>query len=229
MVPRRLRTHGAEILDREDLEPARRNRILADLERFTRRSGWDALHLRNLRLHWEALGRPRPFRVLDIGSGMGGLLLQVAAWADREGIPVALTGLDRGVDYVRMARERLGARAEVHLGDATALPFPDRSFDVATCTLMMHHLPSDVRHRLVAELARVTRSAYLFDLEVTLYGALGAAALGPLMGLRGDAWHDGVLSVRRGATLTEFRALVAPLPVEVRRVFPTALATLPRR
>jgi hypothetical protein len=42
-----------------------------------------------------------------------------------------------------------------------------------------------------------------------------------------DTLHDGVLSVRRGSTLQEFKALVSPLPVRVRRVFPTALCTVP--
>lgn len=228
MVPRWLRTHGEEILDRDDLIPARRNVILADLERFTRRAGWDALHMRNIHAHWEALGRPRPYRILDIGTGMGGLLLQIDAWAQQEGIPVALTGIDRGVDYVAIARGRLGDRAEVLVGDATALPFGPNDFDLATCTLMMHHLTIDVRHQLVAELARVTRNAYLFDLEITMYGALGAMALGPVLGLGRDAWHDGLLSVRRAATLAEFQTLVEPLSMQTRRFFPSAMATMPR-
>ena len=73
----------------------------------------------------------------------------------------------------------------------------------------------------------VARSVYLFDLEVTLYGAVGFAMLAPALGLGRDAVHDGILSVRRGSTLEELRALVDGLPVKAVRVFPSALCTLP--
>jgi hypothetical protein len=92
---------------------------------------------------------------------------------------------------------------------------------------MLHHLPHGVRHALVKEAARVARSAYVFDLEITLHGVVGFAFAGPLAGLGRDAVHDGMLSVRRGATFREMRELMRSLPVRVARVFPSALCTIP--
>jgi SAM-dependent methyltransferase len=218
-----LRTQGEEILDREGLS-VRGRQILADLDTWNRRTGWYAGHVRRIRRHWVALGRPAPFRVLDVGTGSGGLL---AALAESE-LPCMLTGLDLSPAFVEDAARRLGRRATVVQGDATALPFESGSFDLVTNTLMMHHLPHGVRAALVAEAARVARTAYLFDLEVTLYGVLGVPVVGPIFGLGRDAVHDGMLSVRRGSTIGELRALVAPLPVKVVRVFPSALCTMPR-
>ena len=83
----------------------------------------------------------------------------------------------------------------VHRGDARALPFPDGSFDLVTNTLMLHHLPRAVRIGLVAEARRVARSAYIFDLEVTLYGTLGVPFVGLPLGLGLDGIWDGVTSV----------------------------------
>ena len=84
-----------------------------------------------------------------------------------------------------------------------------------------------MHNALVKEAARVARSAYVFDLEITLYGVVGFAFAGPLAGLGRDAVHDGMLSVRRGATYREMGALMLPLPVRVVRVFPSALCTMP--
>lgn len=227
MIARALRTHGEEILDREGASE-RGLRILDDLDRFNRRVGWYRTHVRNVRRHWEALGRPRPFRVLDVGTGPGGLLDALADWARRDGVPVELTGIDRSPAFVAMARARLGERATVLVGDATDLPSPDRAWDLATSTLMLHHLPGPVRTKMVRELGRVARSAYLFDLELSVHGMVGWPLIALGMGMSRDALHDGVLSVRRASTLAEFATLVAPLPVRVVRVLPTALCTLPR-
>lgn len=218
-----LRTDAEEILDREGLSP-RGLAILEQLDTWNRRTGWYAAHVRRIRMHHEALGSPRPFRVLDVGTGTGGL---VAALLD-SGLPCEVTGLDRSPAYLARARARIGTRARLVEGDATALPFSDQSFDLVTTTLMLHHLPMTVRAGLVAEACRVARSAYLFDVEVTLYGALGVPFVGPLAGLRLDAIRDGITSVRRGATFAEFQALCAPIDARAVRVFPSALCTLPR-
>ena len=226
IVQRWLRTHGEEILDREGLNP-RGRRILSDLDRWNTRIQWYKTHCEMIDAHWHALGRPQPFRILDVGTGPGGLLSALADHYAAKGIQTELVGVDLSEDYVAMARERLGDRARVMQGDATKLDMEDDRFDVATTTLMMHHLPPPVRTEMVAEMGRVCRSAYIFDLEITLYGAVGWALVAPVMRMHMDTLHDGVLSVRRGSTLKEFEALVSSLPVRVRRVFPTALCTVP--
>lgn len=218
-----FRTEKDEIMDGEGLSD-RGRAILADLERWNHAMGWYEAHIRRIRVHWEALGRPTPFRVLDVGTGPGALLTAMA----NSDLPVELTGVDRNPEYVAYAAERLGGRARVITADATALPFEAQSFDLITNTLMMHHLPRSVRHALVAEMARVGRSTYLFDLEVTLYGFAGFQVLARALGLNADVVHDGGLSVRRGSTMAEFSALVRPLPVVASRAFPSALCTMPR-
>jgi len=225
-LQRWLRTDREEILDREGLNP-RGRRILSDLDRWNARIRWYLVHCRMVERHWNSLGRPEPFRILDVGTGPGGLLEALAAHFDAKGVETELLGVDLSADYVAMARERLGDRARVIQADATDLPMEADRFDVATTTLMMHHLPPPVRTEMVAELGRVCRSVYIFDLELTLYGTLGWGLIAPLMGMHRDTRHDGMISVRRGSTLKEFEALVSPLPVRVRRVFPTALCTVP--
>ena len=222
----RFRTDQDEILDREGLSP-RGRAILEDLDRWNDRVGWTRFHVRSVEAHWVALGEPKPLRLLDVGTGHGGLLAAISDHFTGRGVPVDLRGVDLHEGYVALARERLGDRARIVQGDATALGAPDGHWHIATCALMMHHLPIPVREALVAELARVARSVYLFDLECAVHWALGAAVVLPLAGLRRDTILDGLTSIRRAATFAEFRALAAPLPGRVRRVFPTAMAVLP--
>jgi SAM-dependent methyltransferase len=219
-----LREDRPEILDQEGLSD-RGLRILADLERWNRLSGWTAGHMRRIEKHWEALGRPEPFRVLDVGTGPGALLEAIAEHFESRGVATELVGVDLSPTFAEKARSRLGDRATVVEADATALPFEDKAFHLGTTALMIHHLPKPLRPQVIAELARTCDAAYVFDLEVTWTGAVGWAAVAGLLGMHADTRHDGVLSVRRACTLDEFRALCAPLKQEVRRVFPTAMVT----
>lgn len=70
-------------------------------------------------------------RVLDIGSGLGGLVRYLA-----QDIGCRVTGLDLTPDYVEIATEftaltALSDKADFVLGSALALPFDDGSFDAA--------------------------------------------------------------------------------------------------
>ena len=47
------------------------------------------------------------------------------------------------------------------LGDAFVLPFSDGAFAGAACVRLLHHLRSDDRRRVLAELARVTRGPFI--------------------------------------------------------------------
>ena len=223
-----LGTSREELLDQEDITSERGRRILNELDKWNEMSGWYRAHLKRIRRHWEALEKPQPFRVLDVGCGPGGLLAAMADWSKTYGIRLELTGLDRSPMYLSMARERLGDRVKLVEGDATATGFADGAFHLATTTLMLHHLPNEVRQGLVRELGRVAASQYLFDLERSLTGVIGWSAIATALRFHADTRHDGVVSVLRGSTLQEFEALVAGLPVRAERAFPTGLWTAPK-
>lgn len=226
MIAAWLRTEEEEVLDRE-AHSERGRAELAELDRWNRLTGWYRFHVARAREHWIALGRPRPFRVLDVGTGQGGLLAALCEWGEAEGVEIEAVGVDRSAAFAEQSQARLAGRARVMCADATALPFDAGTFDLATNTLMMHHCPLALRRALVAEMARVCRSAYVFDVEVTLYGVVGWTVVARLLGFNPDTRRDGALSVRRGSTYAEFAELVRPLPVKPRRAFPSAMCTVP--
>lgn len=64
-------------------------------------------------------------RILDIGCGEGNHLLLF------NGLGFNLAGLDASPYMVRRARERLGHRATLEVGEAEDLPYQDNEFDLA--------------------------------------------------------------------------------------------------
>ncbi|MBB3674733.1 class I SAM-dependent methyltransferase [Modestobacter versicolor] len=116
----------------------------------------------------DLLGDVRGRRVLDAGCGSGPL---AAALRDRGAV---VTGFDASPLMVSLARERLGADADVQVADlATPLPFADGGFDDVTASLVLHYLRDWAAP--LAELRRVLRPGGRLVLSVNhpfLYKAL---------------------------------------------------------
>src|SRR5262249_56703632 len=78
----------------------------------------------------------------------------------RVGATGRVVGVDPGPRQIARARAK-AARGSVpvdfQLGVIEQLAFPDATFDVALSTLMLHHLPEDLKRRGIAEIARVLK------------------------------------------------------------------------
>lgn len=96
-------------------------------------------------------------RMLDVGCGTGTLAIQAAG---RVGAYGSVAGIDPAPRQI--ARAQTKARRARHTIDFRQarienLPFADHSFDAVTSTLMMHHLPGDLKNRGLAEIRRVLK------------------------------------------------------------------------
>lgn len=89
-------------------------------------------------------------RVLEIGCGPGVDTVELV----RRG--VSLTGIDLAPAAVELSRQHLaglGLEADIRLGNAEALQFPDESFDTVYSFGVLHHTPN--LERAIAEVRRV--------------------------------------------------------------------------
>lgn len=201
--------------------------LLAQVERWTRLAGWSRHHVKAVERFWHRVGEPQPFRVIDVGCGLGGLLEDVHAWAQRRGIEVELGGCEPSAELVSAARDRLGDKAFVYEGDLTHLGCGADAWHLACCSLVLNQLSGHDRIRLVTELGRVAKTAYLFDVSKNVATEVGARLIPWITG-GGDAPPESwVESVEHAPTFPELQRLVEALPVEVVRVFPGALCTMP--
>jgi SAM-dependent methyltransferase len=104
------------------------------------------------------IGRIRHRRILDVGTGAGRAALFLARGGAR------VTGVDASDEMLAVARGKAadeGLAVEFARGDAHALQFGDRSFDVVVCLRVLMHTP-DWQGSL-AELCRVADQLVVFD------------------------------------------------------------------
>ena len=106
----------------------------------------------------DLIGTIRHRVILDVGTGTGRAALLLA----RSGADV--TAVDASSEMLAVARRRAadeGLPIQFLIGDAHALDFPDRSFDVAVSLRVILHTPQ--WRQCVAELCRVAERLVIVD------------------------------------------------------------------
>jgi len=120
--------------------------------------------------------------VLEVGCGTGELAIAAKALAGASG---QVHGIDAAPEMIAVARSKVaqaGIDITFRLEPIEALSFADDSFDVVLSSLMMHHLPSDLKRRGLAEIYRVLKPGghvFILDMKrpIGLHDRLASATL----------------------------------------------------
>jgi demethylmenaquinone methyltransferase/2-methoxy-6-polyprenyl-1,4-benzoquinol methylase/phosphoethanolamine N-methyltransferase len=94
--------------------------------------------------------------VLDVGCGTG----EVALLAKTRTKAEKVYGIDPSPEMIAVARSKAVRKkqdVDFRVGVIETLPFADASMDVVTSSLMMHHLPEDLKVRGLLEVYRVLK------------------------------------------------------------------------
>jgi len=95
--------------------------------------------------------------VLDVGCGTGAVTIPAKLKVGNKGTAF---GIDPASDMIGIARQkakRAGLEIDFRVGVIESLPFADETFDVVTSSLMMHHLPENLRVEGLSEIWRTLK------------------------------------------------------------------------
>jgi ubiquinone/menaquinone biosynthesis C-methylase UbiE len=193
-----------ELLDSDAATPAEVQETLADLRRINRWFGGISTTRRMLeqvvaRIRKRSSARGE-ITLLDVGAGSGDVSL-TASRQIRPPAQIRITLMDRMPAH--LPRNGTGTVA----GDALALPFLDNSFDLVTCSLLIHHLEHEQIVQFVNQALRVARVAVLLnDLRREPFHLALMYAGYPLFARL--TLHDGIASVRRAYTPQELKSIL---------------------
>jgi 2-polyprenyl-3-methyl-5-hydroxy-6-metoxy-1,4-benzoquinol methylase len=155
--------------------------------------------------------QPGPVHIVDVGSGGGDLLRQIAGWARKRSIAVELTGIDLNPYAARAAKESTPKELNIAwvTGDALAYQ-PDKPIDIAVSSLMAHHLEDDEIISLLRWMEATARLGWFInDLERSERSSQMFSWLAKLARWHRFVHHDGPVSFRRALREADWVGLLA--------------------
>ena len=199
------RRRGFEYLDAPGVDPRLVRRSLADVALANALFGGTRAVLLELGLVLPELSATAT--LLDVGSGVGDIAARARELARQKDVDLSLITIDMAETLAVASRARTGNAVR---GNATALPFADRSVDVVLCSQTLHHFDDASAACVLRELHRVARVRVIIsDLRRSWLAAAGLWLASFPLGFHPVSRHDGVVSIMRGYTRDELRRLIA--------------------
>lgn len=212
------RIERAELIDSLEPSDADFAASFADVARVNRFLGGTRAVLRPLRsLLRELPPASSPVRILDIATGSADIPRAIIQEARRGRMLPAdrrleIVASDNHAKVQNLARRLTPIQQYPEItiveADALRLPFPDNAFDIALCSLALHHLSRDEAVTALREMERVTTTGFVVNdlLRDRLACAL-IWTLTRLVGANRLTRHDAPLSVLRAFTHAEYAAM----------------------
>jgi len=156
-----------------------------------------------------------PVHILDVGSGGGDLLRQIAGWARRSCIAVQLTGIDLNPYAARAAAESTPKELGITWVTGDVLKYrPEKPVDIVLTSLTAHHLEDE---EIVALLRWMEATAqvgwFINDLERSERSSRMFGWVAVVLAWHRFVRHDGPVSFRRAFRKEDWAQLLAAAEV----------------
>jgi len=156
-------------------------------------------------------GRQEPVHIVDVGSGGGDLLRQIAVWARKRGIAVRLTGIDLNPFAARAAAESTPKELGISWVTGDALVYrSEKPIDIVVSSLMTHHLEDEQIVKLLRWIEATARTGWFInDLQRSAWASRLFGWLARVVRWHRFVRHDGPVSFRRAFRTEDWLRLLA--------------------
>lgn len=218
------RAQEEELMDADDLSPQVYATVLAGLGRVNMAT----LAMRpTLRFLKTACVDARPFRLLDVGYGDGGMLRAIWRWAKRRGIACELVGIDLNPRSEAVARAGHPADAPIIYRTGDYQDLANEPWDFIVSSLVTHHMTDNQRLSFLRFMQdHAKRGWFINDVHRHGFAYHGFPLLARLLFVHPIVRHDGQLSIARGFRPAEWADMLRDAGIEdarVERLFPFRL------
>lgn len=204
------RSSQSEVMDDFDLQGKEMEELLSDLRRVNKWLGGAKTTLEGMRHFHRTNNFSDPFTILDVGCGDGEMLRNCQRWATRYGMALKLVGIDANPNILKEARKRSAGldNASFHKIDVFNEHADLPEFDLALCTLFLHHFKDEQIVDLVQRLTSKAKVGVIInDLHRSRW-AFGLFRIFSQVALRTKiSRHDGLVSIARGFKKKELNHL----------------------
>ena len=160
---RRFDANTPEMMDRPDAVPEMLRGELRNLRRINARFGSLTLVQDAVLSIVAGTNSNRTIHVIDLATGSADQPVALLDALRRAGRRATITAVDKNSIALDAARAFAGHVADIRVEqqDILALPYPDRSFDVAICSFALHHFSRADAVTILREMHRLSRVGFV--------------------------------------------------------------------
>ncbi|MFC7357169.1 methyltransferase domain-containing protein [Jejudonia soesokkakensis] len=174
--------------------------LLNDLKTVNSYLGGRALTLNALKKLLTQCNRKTEITIMDIGCGDGEMLRLCAEYGQQKGFIFKLIGVDANQNIITIAQEKSSAykNIEYYCCEVSSKQFENLEFDIALCTLFLHHIPESQIPLLLKKICSQSKVGVIINDLHRSWFAFQLFKVFSFFFIRTKiAKHDGLVSVAR--------------------------------
>lgn len=200
MIIFKERLKQAEMMDDPLIEESVLKAVFKDINIINNYFGGHRITLKTLERLFKDLGKNK-YTILDVGCGDGTMLREIARYFRHREIDLDLTGMDVSEQALTIARRQSEEFRNIEFiqEDLNGLPMDNTQYDVAICSLTLHHFDDEQIPLILNSLSNKAQLAIVInDLQrskLAYYLFMGFSAIFMKTDI---AKNDGLVSIRSG-------------------------------
>ena len=132
------------------------NKTLDYLARINKWLGGNRVTMTGLKRLLKNSPPNREISIIDLGCGNGDMLRKIAQWGRKKGFTFKLLGIDANQATIDYAKALSAPYPEISYQkqDVLSDAFPGRPYDIALCTLFLHHFEDEMALNLIDKILK---------------------------------------------------------------------------